>query len=138
MCKIKHDLSMSLLIITQAFMLWDDAPIVLSLKKKTQDSGIQASVSPSLCEEAVSCLWNPSLISYFSWLLRGQHSDFFISLRNKHAVFSFLVWYVPTACWILFCKATLHLHPQNDNHFIFFCFQTDSFGRILYYMDLIF
>lgn len=139
MWKIKHDLSMSLLIITQAFMLWDDAPIVLSLKKKTRDSGIQASVSPFLCQEAVSCLRNPSLISYFSCLLRGNHSDFFISLRNKHAVFFLLSLVFTNSLLNSVLQGHSSFTPSDDNHFIFFfCFQTDSFGCILYYTDLIF
>lgn len=116
---MKHDVSMSAHI-THAFMLWDVVPIVLSLKKKTRDSGIQASVSPSLCEDAVSCLWLPLPISYFSWLLRGHHSDFFISLRNKHAVFFFLSLVFTNSSLILFFKAIFYLHPQDDNHCILF------------------
>lgn len=119
---MKHDLSMSDVYVCSSlhiFMLWVDAPVVLSLKRKHGTVPYRHQLV-HLCEDAVSCLWHPSLISCFSWLLRGHHSDFFISLRNKQAVFFFLVWYLPTACWILFFKAILRLHPQDGNQCILF------------------
>lgn len=58
----------------------------------------------------------------FSWPPFTERPPFWFLHISKEQTccFFFLVWYLPTACCILFFKATLHLHPRDDNHFILF------------------
>lgn len=87
-------------------------------QKKTWDSAIQASVSPSLWGR--SLLFMASITDFLLFLAFERPPFWFLHIPKEQTAVFFLVWYLPTACWILFFKAILRLHPQDGNQCILF------------------
>lgn len=133
---MKHDQSMSLVIITHFFMLLGHAPIALSLKKNTQNCDMDIIWSISLWEN--SLLLIVSFTDFLPFLAVERPPFWFLHISKKCPVFFLLNLVFTNSLLNAVFQGRSPFTPSRWQPLYCFCFQIDSFVSILYCMDLIF